>query len=67
MKEGWLPDISPSVIVGHGDDAEAAKMLKDAVIQNFPEAQIDIAQIGPVIGAHTGPGMLALIYFGSNR
>jgi DegV family protein with EDD domain len=67
MKEGWLPEISPSVIVGHGDDEEAAMMLKDAVIENFPKAEVNVAQIGPVIGAHTGPGMLALIYFGGNR
>ena len=67
MKEGWLPEIIPSVIVGHGDDEEAAMMLKDAVIENFPKAEVTVAQIGPVIGAHTGPGMLALIYFGGNR
>jgi len=24
-----------------------------------------IAQIGPIIGTHTGPGMLALVYMGN--
>ena len=33
----------------------------------IPDADIHIAEIGPIIGAHTGPGMLAVIYWGSNR
>jgi len=67
MQEGWLPDISPLVVIGHGDDPEAAAMLKSAVEAKFLNAEIHIAEIGPVIAAHTGPGMLALIYWGDNR
>ncbi len=67
MKTGWQPEISPLVVIGHGDDLEAAHMLKAAVEVEFPRVEIHIAEIGPVIGAHTGPGMLALIYWGSNR
>ena len=67
MQEGWLPDISPLVVIGHGDAPEAAAMLKSAVEAEFPNAEIHVAEIGPVIGAHTGPGMLALIYWGDNR
>ena len=67
MQAGWMPEISPLVVIGHGDDPEAAKMLKNAVEAQFPQAQIHLAEIGPVIGAHTGPGMLALIYWGNNR
>ena len=67
MQEGWLPEISPLVVIGHGDDMDAARMLKEAVEAECPNADIHIAEIGPIIGAHTGPGMLALIYWGSNR
>ncbi len=67
MKTGWLPEISKFVLIGHGDDPMGAEELKAAVKENFPEAEILIAEIGPIIGAHTGPGMLALIYWGSNR
>ena len=31
------------------------------------DSEICIAYIGPIIGAHTGPGALALIYWGNNR
>ena len=67
MKAGWWPEISPLVVIGHGDDPEAAMMLKEAVEAEFTGADIHIAGIGPIIGAHTGPGMLALIYWGGNR
>lgn len=67
MQESWQSEISPMVIVGHGDDESAALKLKGAIASQFPQAQVHIADIGPVIGAHTGPGMLALTYWGSNR
>lgn len=67
MKEGWLPEISKFVLIGHGDDPGGAEELKKAVLASFPDAEVYTAEIGPIIGSHTGPGMLALIYWGSNR
>ncbi|MDO4343764.1 MAG: DegV family protein [Eubacteriales bacterium] len=67
MKQGWTPEIAKTVIIGHGDCPEGAQQLKSAVAGQFPDAEIMIADIGPIIGAHTGPGMLAVVYFGSNR
>jgi len=67
MAEGWLPEMGQTVLIGHGDDLAAALQLQDAVQSRFPEARPLISEIGPVIGAHTGPNMLALIYWGCNR
>lgn len=67
MEHGWAPEIGKLVVIGHGDAPEAAEQLRRAVLERFPEAEIHIADIGPVIGAHTGPGMLAVIYWGRNR
>ena len=67
MEAGWKPEISKTVIVGHGNNPEAAELLRQAVATRFNEAEIYIADIGPVIGAHTGPDMLALVYWGNNR
>ena len=39
----------------------------EPVLAAHPDAEVFIAPIGPVIGAHTGPGMLALIYWGNDR
>lgn len=67
MREGWEPDLGNLVVVGHADSPEAAHTLADRVLIEFPNADIHFADIGPVIGAHVGPGMLALIYWGKNR
>lgn len=67
MEQGWQPEISSSIVIGHGDDPAAAAELKEAVEKRFPQAKIDVAEIGPIIGSHTGPGMLALVYWGKNR
>ena len=68
MEKGWTPrDESPLVLVGHGDVPDRAEELCAAVRARFPQADIRTAPIGPVIGSHTGPGMLALIFWGSER
>lgn len=67
MKDGWKPALGKLVVVGHADCPDSAALLKSRVAEQFPDADIHIANIGPIIGAHTGPGMLALIYWGNNR
>ena len=67
MEQGWTPEIGRLVVIGHGDSPVAAEQLRHSVASRFPDAEIYIAGIGPIIGAHTGPGVLVLIYWGSNR
>ncbi|MGN1021722.1 MAG: DegV family protein [Aristaeellaceae bacterium] len=67
MEEGWQPERGRQVVVAHGDVPEAAETLRQMIADRFPEAELHTAQIGPVIGAHTGPGMMAVLYWGSNR
>lgn len=67
MEQGWLPSLGKSVWIGHADDSEAASLLGKKVKERFPEAEVEITDIGPIIGAHAGPGTLALFYWGDNR
>lgn len=67
MEQGWNPDISNLVIIAHGDNPQGAMLLTTIVSERFPGARIVQAEIGPVIGAHTGPGMLAMSFWGRNR
>ena len=67
MEWGWTPEESPLVVVGHGDCPDRAQALAELVQTQFPQAEIYPVPIGPVIGAHTGPGMLALIFWGTER
>lgn len=67
MKNSWSPEMGRLVIVGHADNPFGAMTLRDMVSDMFPDAEILTADIGAVIGAHVGPGMLALIYWGTTR
>ena len=67
MEKGWMPEISRQVIIGHGDSPEIAEELRDMVAQRFPEAEIYIAPIGPIIGAHAGPGVMTVFFWGNNH
>ena len=67
MEDGWNAEMGNMVLIGHGDCPERAKECKDKILEQHPNADVHIADIGPVIGAHTGPGMLAVIYWGNNR
>ena len=67
LELGWQPELGRLVLVGHGDCPEAAEALCAQIREHCPEAELYTAEIGPVIGAHTGPGMLAVLYWGSNR
>ena len=67
MEKGWMPEISKQVIIGHGDSLDVAKELRDMVAACFPEAEIYIAPIGPIIGAHAGPGVMTVFFWGNNH
>ena len=62
-----MPEFGKLVIVGHGGCPKEGKLLYDVIAKRFPEAELYLAEIGPVIGAHTGPGMTAVIYWGCDR
>ena len=48
----------------HGNWPEETVRLEQEILDKDPEARIEKRIISPVIGAHTGPGMLSIIYFG---
>ena len=55
------------VAIIHADAPQRAEKLASKVRDVDPEANITIVPLGPVIGAHTGPGLAAVIYFGSRE
>lgn len=65
MKEG-IDTESQTVIIGHGDALEQAQELEKLLREKVTVKNVIIAKIGPVIGTHTGPGMLALTFMGEN-
>lgn len=71
MFENMKKDIDESadtVFIGHGSCKEDAEFLQSKVKEFFPQIKTyRIHNIGPTIGAHTGPGVLALFYYGKKR
>lgn len=57
--------ILPCVI--HGDCEEEAKAVAQMMKDRFGFEQVHIAQIGPSIGAHSGPGTIGLLFMGEKR
>lgn len=51
----------------HGGCPEDAEMLREMVTARLDVADVLMMQTGPVIGAHTGPGMLAVVFWGAAR
>ena len=50
------------VFISHGDCLEDAERVREHILEVFPKAEVTINYVGPVIGAHTGPGVIALCY-----
>ena len=67
MEEQMKGFDNPEVFISHGDCPEDAQTLADMVRIRFGIDTIMIGYIGPVIGTHSGPGTLALFFFGSPR
>ena len=65
LGETILPD-SP-VFISHGDCIEDAEMLKDILQKEYGKEVQLITYVGSVIGAHSGPGTLALFFQGKER
>lgn len=55
------------IFISHGDDLEAAELVRDMIKERFGIEKFLINNIGPVIGSHAGPGTIALFFFGNKR
>ena len=67
IQEGWMPQAGTEVYVGHGGCPQRAEQRAEQIQSELPGVKIRIAPVGPVIGAHTGPGILGLIFWGNTR
>lgn len=67
MKQTAINPEKQTIYISHGDCYEDAKKLADMVTAEFGITDILISEVGPVIGAHSGPGTLALFFLGTQR
>ena len=61
-------DLANQVIfISHGDCLDEAQYLADIMRERFHVKDVVISYVGPVIGAHSGPGTIALFFLGTSR
>ena len=58
---------SDYVFISHGDALEDAEYVRDLIREKFGIQHFIINHIGPTIGAHSGPGTIALFFMGESR
>lgn len=56
-----------TLYMGHSNNLADAKLLAEAAQRELGFRDIFYSYIGSSIGAHTGPGLIALFYFGKKR
>lgn len=64
---GSWRDKNDIVFISHGDSEEDALYVRDLVEKRLGIHQFIIHPVGPTIGAHSGPGTIALFYMGDVR
>lgn len=67
MEETAIDSGSLKVFISHGDCLEDARTVAKMVKERFGVEEVYINYVGPVIGAHSGPGTVALFYAGTER
>ncbi len=67
MKESAIDPEKQKIHICHGDCYDDAKKLADMITAEFGIKDILIYYTGPVIGAHSGPGTLALFFVANQR
>lgn len=53
--------------ISHGDCEDEAQSLAEMIKEALPVADVRISFVGSVIGAHTGPGVIAIFCMGNGR
>ena len=68
MRKSAVEPISEQVVfITHGDCIEDAEYVAGKVREEFGVGEVHINYVDPVIGAHSGPGTLALFFLADRR
>lgn len=67
MKATAIAPETQTAFICHGDCESDAQYLADRMRKELGVPEVIIGFTGPVIGAHSGPGTLAIFYLGTER
>ena len=66
-KIGSYHDICQTIFIRHGDCEDEANYVAEKVKEKYQIETVIINQVGATIGAHSGPGTMALFFVGDKR
>lgn len=67
MEQTAIDPAAQTVFITHGDCLEDAELLKREIEERLGVTDFVINYVDPVIGAHSGPGTLALFFVGTEK
>ena len=67
MKETAINPAGQTMFITHGDCENEALWVKELIEKELNPKKMMVSLVGPVIGSHSGPGTLAVFWFGAER
>lgn len=67
MKESIVNPDGQSICISHGDCLEDAEYVADNVKALFNVGEVVVRMLDPVIASHSGPGTVALFFYGNHK
>ena len=64
---GSYKDTCDTIFISHGDCEEDAKFVEQKVKEKYNIKTVMINYVGATIGAHSGPGTMALFFLGDKK
>ncbi|MEG1778063.1 MAG: DegV family protein, partial [Angelakisella sp.] len=59
--------LDQTIYIAHGDCESDANDLAQQVLELIPNAKTHVFMLSPIIGVHSGPGTLAVLFWGEKR
>jgi EDD domain protein, DegV family len=66
-KMGRYKEDNKTIFISHGDCLQDAQFVQQTIKERYAIESFIVSYVGPVIGAHSGPGTLALFFMGEER
>ncbi|WP_297984172.1 DegV family protein [uncultured Oscillibacter sp.] len=67
MRETVVHPEEQTMMISHACCREEAESLRESVLAEFHPKELMTLDLGPIIGAHTGPGLMALFFLAEHR
>ena len=67
MEKNAIDPQNQTIFISHGDCEDDVQIVIDEIRKRFGTETFHINYVGPVIGSHTGAGVVALFFVGKER